>query len=159
MKNFFEKHKKLILEIFRFLLVGGIATLVDFAFYELFRYVIFTFMNDTMNLVLSTSIGFLCGNIVNYFLSIIFVFKGAKEDKTTQTLKAFLIFTLIGVIGLGIKILVQTSGNYLMNLMFSPSKMFYIWLMDTFVYCVATLIVLIWNYIGRKLFIFKGETK
>ena len=43
--------------------------------------------------------------------------------------------------------------------MFDLTEAFWIWALDTFVYCVATLIVLIWNYIGRKLFIFKGETK
>ena len=120
-----------------------------------------------MNLILSTSLGFIFGNIVNYILSIIFVFKGAKEDKSTQTIKAFLIFTIIGVIGLGIKVLVQTGGNYLMSLIidwlfnniFNFSYSVWVWLLDTFVYCVATLIVLIWNYVGRKIFIFKGDKK
>ena len=118
MKNFIEKHKKLIMEILRFLLVGGIATVIDFGIYELCRFLLFKGMNDTLNLVLATTFGFIFGNIVNYILSIIFVFKGAKEDKKTQTLGAFLVFTLIGVIGLGIKVGVQTGGNYLMGLMF-----------------------------------------
>ena len=108
---------------------------------------------------MSTSLGFIFGNIVNYILSIIFVFKGAKEDKKTQTIGAFLVFTLIGVIGLGIKVGVQTGGKYLVSVLFNSLEGFWIWFMDTFVYCVATLIVLIWNYVGRKLFIFKGETK
>ena len=159
MKNFIEKHKKLIMEILRFLLVGGIATVIDFGIYELCRFLLFKGMNDTLNLVLATTFGFIFGNIVNYILSIIFVFKGAKEDKKTQTLGAFLVFTLIGVIGLGIKVGVQTGGNYLMDLMFETDKAFWIWFIDTFVYGVATLIVLIWNYVGRKLLIFKGETK
>lgn len=159
MKNFIEKHKKLIMEILRFLLVGGIATVIDFGIYELCRFLLFKGMNDTLNLVLATTFGFIFGNIVNYILSIIFVFKGAKEDKKTQTLGAFLVFTLIGVIGLGIKVGVQTGGNYLMGLMFETDKSFWIWFIDTFVYGVATLIVLIWNYVGRKLLIFKGETK
>ena len=50
-------------------------------------------------------------------------------------------------------------GGILMNILFTTEKAFWIWFLDTFVYCVATLIVLIWNYIGRKIFIFKGETK
>ena len=144
--------KELMKEILRFLLVGGLATLVDFGIYELCRFVLFQ--------------GF--GNIVNYILSIIFVFKGAKDDKSTQTVKAFLIFTVIGIIGLGIKVGVQTGGNYLMSLIIDWlfnnffikfSYLTWAWLLDTFVYCVATLIVLIWNYIGRKIFIFKGENK
>ena len=157
--------KELIKEILRFLLVGGLATLVDFGIYELCRFVLFNSLSNNINLILSTSLGFIFGNIVNYILSIIFVFKGAKEDKSTQTIKAFLIFTLIGVIGLGIKVGVQTGGNYLMSLIidwlfnniFNFSYSVWVWLLDTFVYCVATLIVLIWNYIGRKIFIFKGD--
>ena len=159
MKKFIEKHLSLIKEILRFLLVGGIATLIDFAIYELFRFIFLKNMLDPMNLIISTSLGFIMGNIVNYILSIIFVFKGAKEDKNTQTLKAFLIFTLIGIIGLGIKVLVQTGGNYLVGNLFELTENFWIWALDTFVYCVATLIVLVWNYIGRKLFIFKKEVK
>lgn len=162
-----NNRKELIKEILRFLLVGGLATLVDFGIYELCRFILFSGLSNNLNLVLSTSLGFIFGNIVNYILSIIFVFKGAKEDKNTQTVKAFLIFTLIGVIGLGIKVLVQTSGNYLMSLIidwffnniFNFSYSVWVWLLDTFVYCIATLIVLIWNYIGRKIFIFKGENK
>ena len=159
MKNFIEKNRKLLEEIFRFLLVGGLATLVDFLIYELFRFVILKGIEDSLNLIIATTLGFIVGNIVNYFLSIAFVFKGAKEDKKTQTIGAFLVFTLIGVVGLGIKVGVQTGGNYLMGLMFNPKEAFWIWFLDTFIYCFATLIVLIWNYIGRKLFIFKGETK
>lgn len=159
MKEFIIKHQKLIKEILRFLLVGGLATLVDFLVYELFRFILLKGIDDTTNLIISTSLGFIFGNIINYFLSIIFVFKGAKDDKKTQTFTAFMIFTLIGIIGLGIKVGVQTSGNYLLDLWFTIDKSFWIWFADTFVYCFATLIVLIWNYIGRKLFIFKGETK
>ena len=155
MKEFIKKHEKLLKEIGRFLIVGGLATLVDFAIYELFRFLILKSIDNTINLVISTSLGFICGNIVNYFLSIIYVFKGAKEDKKTQTVGAFLVFTLIGVIGLGIKVGVQTGGNYLVSVLFNSLEGFWIWFMDTFVYCVATLIVLIWNYVGRKLFIFK----
>ena len=159
MKNFINKHKDLLSEIFRFLLVGGLATVVDFIIYELCRFVIFSGLSNNINLVLATSLGFIFGNIVNYILSIVFVFKGAKEDKSTQTFKSFMIFTIIGVIGLGIKVGVQTGGNYVMNLMFTATSNFWIWFIDTFVYCVATLIVLVWNYIGRKIFIFKGEKK
>ena len=159
MKNFINKHKDLLSEIFRFLLVGGLATVVDFIIYELCRFVIFSGLSNNINLVLATTLGFIFGNIVNYILSIVFVFKGAKEDKSTQTFKSFMIFTIIGVIGLGIKVGVQTGGNYVMNLMFTATSNFWIWFIDTFVYCVATLIVLVWNYIGRKIFIFKGEKK
>ena len=152
-------NKKLFYEILRFLLVGGIATIFDFGGFELGTYVLFKNMSEVLNQVLSTALGFIIGNIINYILSIIFVFKGAKEDKKTQTVGAFLIFTIIGVIGLFIKIGCQTGGEALMGLMFTPETDFWAWFMKTFVYCVATVIVLVWNYVGRKLLIFKNSTK
>lgn len=157
LSNFYQKNKNIILEILRFLLVGGLATVIDFAVFELCLYVIFSSLGETLNLVLSTTCGFVVGLVFNYIFSIIFVFKGAKEDKKTQTIQAFLLFTLIGVIGLGIKIGIQTGGNALLNLLFPEAQGFWSWFIDTFVYGIATLIVLVWNYIGRKLLIFKGD--
>ena len=159
LNNFYQKNKGIILEILRFLLVGGLATIIDFAVFELCMYVLFSTLEETLNLVLSTTCGFVVGLIFNYIFSIIFVFEGAKEDKKTQTIKAFLLFTLIGVIGLGIKIGIQTGGNALMNVIFPSADGFWSWFIDTFIYGVATLIVLVWNYVGRKLLIFKGESK
>lgn len=154
-KKIYYNHKELILEILRFLLIGGLATIIDFIVYEICFYFIFSFLNDNLNLALSTSFGFLIGLIFNYIFSIIFVFKNAKNDKSTQNFQSFLIFTIIGIIGLGIKIIIQTGGNYLFSLIFPNLDGFLAWLINTFVYGIATLIVLIWNYIGRKLFIFK----
>ena len=50
MKNFINKHKDLLSEIFRFLLVGGLATVVDFIIYELCRFVIFSGLSNNINL-------------------------------------------------------------------------------------------------------------
>lgn len=168
MSSFFEKHpklgakKELIYEILRFLLVGVIATGVDYLFYILGSYLLFRSMDTTWCTILSTALGFVAGNFVNFGLSIVFVFKGAKEDKKTHSFMSFLIFTIIGIIGLFIKMGVQTGGNYLLLTLAFPELekgMFWYWFIDTFVYCVATLIVLIWNYVGRKLLIFKNTGK
>lgn len=157
MKEFLKKHEKFLFEILRFLLVGGLATIIDYIVFELSYNLIFITLDEMINLALSTALGFLFGNIFNYIFSIIFVFKGAKENKKTQTIGAFLLFTLIGVIGLGIKIGCQTGGTYLMNLIYNPSSNFGIWFKRALVYGVATLIVLVWNYTCRKLLIFKGD--
>ena len=53
--------KELMKEILRFLLVGGLATLVDFGIYELCRFVLFTGLSKNLNLILSTSLGFIFG--------------------------------------------------------------------------------------------------
>ena len=55
-KKFIEKHKKLIMEILRFLLVGGIATVIDFGIYELCRFLLFKGLENNLNLILSTTL-------------------------------------------------------------------------------------------------------
>ena len=69
-----KNKKELMKEILRFLLVGGLATLVDFGIYELCRFVLFQGLGNNVNLILSTSLGFIFGNIVNYILSISLLF-------------------------------------------------------------------------------------
>ena len=43
--------KELMKEILRFLLVGGLATLVDFGIYELCRFVLFQGLGNNFNLI------------------------------------------------------------------------------------------------------------
>lgn len=159
--NFFARNKQLLQEILRFLIIGGLATIIDFGFFQLSKYVLFVSLsNDKMVTFLATAIGFIFGNIFNYIFSIIFVFKGAKENKKSQTAKSFLIFSLIGVLGLVIKYFCIDRGYALIELLFDlDNSSFLKWFLETIVYCLATLIVLIWNYIGRKLLIFKGDEK
>lgn len=160
----------LLMEIVRFLLVGGLATVVDYLVYALFYYIIlkdlssitytFIFIPSDLNTTLSITAGFICGNIVNYFLSIVFVYIGAKQDKSTQTAKSFIVFTIIGVLGLLLKICLQNGGNALVGLLqIEEERKFLLWFLNTCVYAVATLIVLVWNYVGRKLLIFKNAAK
>jgi putative flippase GtrA len=61
-----------------------------------------------------------------------------------RKLKGFIQFLVIGIIGLGLKAL----G---MNFMVEVLELFYI-----LAHIMTTLIVLVWNYMGRKILIFKG---
>ena len=165
-----KNSNSLFMEIVRFLLVGGLATVVDYLVYVLFYYVIlkdltsieytFIFIPSDLATTLSITAGFIVGNIVNYILSIVFVYIGAKDDKKTQTAKSFLIFTLIGILGLLLKVCIQNGGNALVGLLnIAEDRKFLLWFLNTCVYAVATLIVLVWNYVGRKLLIFKNTNK
>ena len=76
-ESFFVKHRKLIFEIIRFLLVGGFATLVDWAISFFVTSITPSVMVGSLDIthtVLSTACGFSIGLLVNYFLSVIFVF-------------------------------------------------------------------------------------
>ena len=70
--------KELMKEILRFLLVGGLATLVDFGIYELCRFVLFTGLSNNLNLILSTSLGFIFGGLIafTFFMAFLKMFAG-----------------------------------------------------------------------------------
>ncbi len=155
-----EKQTKgqLFWEIFRFLLVGGTATVIDWAI----AYVFYAWLlppaliGEVGALLISTALGFCVGLIVNWLLSVSFVFRQVKDEESVKTKRSFFTFTAIGVIGLVISelgmLLVPVLPDF--SLFGTPTFLGTVWswwLMKG----VMTAIVLVWNYIGRKVFIFK----
>ena len=153
-----QTKKELFWEIFRFLLVGGTATVFDYAITYLFFHFILpeSLVGFFLATTFSVIFGFTCGLLINWFLSVYFVFREVKNKAESSSKKAFLIFTLIGVIGLGITwlgmLLVDVLPAFQIfgveNFLGEPWKW---WMMKV----VMTCIVLVWNYVGRKLFVFK----
>ena len=155
-----QTKKELFWEIFRFLLVGGTATIIDWAVAYLFQAWLLppTLVGDAASLFFSTAFGFCVGLVVNWLLSISFVFRKVKDEASVRTGKSFLTFTLIGVIGLVISILGMQIVPFIpaFSLFGTPTFLglaWSWWLMKG----LMTGIVLMWNYIGRKLFIFKTK--
>lgn len=155
-----EKQTKtqLFWEIFRFLLVGGTATIADYAVSYLFYHFLLPvgLVGHFWATTFSVLFGFTVGLCLNWVLSVTFVFRAVKDKKASSSSKAFLVFALIGLIGLGITwlgmLLVKVLPNF--SLFGTPTFLgedWIWWLMK----CVMTCIVLVWNYIGRKLFVFK----
>ena len=154
-----QTKKELFWEIFRFLLVGGGATVVDWAIAYLFYAWLLppALVGDVCALILSTALGFCFGLIVNWVLSVSFVFRKVKGEQSVKSKKSFLTFTAIGVIGL----LISEAGMLLVpvlpsitlfgSALFLGTEWIW-WLMKG----VMTCIVLVWNYIGRKLLVFKS---
>ena len=149
-----QTKKDIFLEIIRFLIVGGIATLCDYAVFYLFNLVILKGLNDSANLVIATALGFLTGLLVNWFLQK-FVYSYITDNET-KSKKVFIKFVIVSLIGLGITELGMylaspLYGKYVWTIIvsFDPVKLFFKLLM--------TGIVLVWNYIARKLFVFKTK--
>lgn len=141
------KLKPLISEFARYLVVGGTAALLDWGTFYLSYNYIFAGMGS-WQLTLATAAGFIAGLILNYILSLVWVFKSAKENNKGKTVSAFMIFTVIGVIGL-----LLTEAGMHFGCMLAGEK--YYMLVRIFV----TGVVLIWNYAARKIFIFKDDRK
>lgn len=149
----FINQKTLFGEIMRFVLVGGLATVVDFLAMGVTLYLFDpslypSFFNafygggepTLLANCFGTGIGFLVGLMANYLLSVIFVF---NEKGNSKSLKGFIIFAIFSAIGLGIHIL----GMYLLNGLLNLNQ----WLVKIFL----TLVVLVYNYLTRKFLIFK----
>lgn len=144
-----EKKAKLLRlfwEFFRYALVGGIAFLVDYGTLILFRELILT-GETSWELMLSAAAGFVTGLVTNYVLSLVFVFRKTENSGNGKSLSAFIIFTVIGLIGLGLTELIMYLGTELLHISY------------LFVKIAAAAIVLVWNYVGRKLLIFDKKGK
>lgn len=124
---------KLIKQILKFGVVGGIAFLIDYSLlYILTEYA-------KIPVLYSSIISFSVSVIFNYILSTKWVF----TTKEKQTLKDFIIFVLLSVIGLGINQLIMYLGVDKLNIYYMIVKLF------------ATAVVMVYNFISRKLIIEK----
>ena len=133
---FLTPTKNGFLQFFRYLFVGGIATVVDWG-------VLFA-LTECLQLhhLVSAVFAFAAGLITNFLLSKLLVFS-ANEAKT-NALMEFLGYVLIGIIGLGITELILFVFTDRLSLYYMLSK------------AIATVIVLVWNYLARKLLLYKN---
>ncbi len=123
------------LQFVRYVFVGGIATVVDWG--ALF---LLTDLAHIYHLV-SAIIAFVAGLITNFLLSKLLVFN-ANEVKVNPTVE-FISYGIIGLVGLGITELIMFLLTNCLSVHYMVSKM------------AATVIVLAWNYLARKLVLYK----
>ncbi len=140
----FEKYRKLFWEFFRYAIVGGIAFLSDAVTLALFREFILKGGTKT-ELFLSTAAGFIAGLAVNYILSLIFVFRQSENKSSGKSVGAFIVFAVVGVIGLGLTELGMYAGVYILKMHYLITKV------------IVAALVLVWNYAGRKIFVFNKK--
>ena len=145
------------IQFFRFIFVGGIATVVDIAVatvtYEWMglKAARLSFFGFDGGLLIANALGFLLGLAVNYCLSILWIFRNENINR----LKEFLSFTLIGLAGLGIKLLVvAVLERYVFNM---ETVILGILPMVTLVSIIATLAAFIWNFAARKFILYNQK--
>ena len=132
---FLKPTTNVILQFLRYVFVGGIATVADWG--------VLFFLTEAFGLhpLFSAIFAFFAGLVVNYFLSRLFVFK-ANESRYSRA-GEFVAYSLIGAVGLGLTegimyITIAMAGNHYMI-----GKV------------IATVIVLLWNYIARRKIVYK----
>ena len=129
-----------ISEFVRYGIVGGLSFVVDMLVLVLLRE---TILRDVaFGLYISAMLGFIAGLLVNYVLSIKFVFNAAKSGKG-RGVGSFMLFALICVLGLVLTELGMWVGVEVMGLYYVIVKAF-----------VAG-VVLVWNYAAKKFLIFR----
>ena len=122
----------LIQQIFKFGIVGGIATVIDFACI----YVLKEFLN--LPVILSNTLSFCIATIYNYWASIHWVFNVNKEKNPK---KNFILFILFSVIGLLLNDLIVWYTIDTFHIYYLLGKV------------IATGIVMIFYFITRKIFL------
>lgn len=124
---------KLTNQIVKFILVGGTAFIIDFSIYYLSTEVL------SVPYLIAGIISFVVSLIFNYLMSIKWVFRVNHK----QTIKEIGLFVMLSVLGLGINQLVLFLAVEIMGLHHIQAKI------------IATVVVMVFNFITRKLLIEK----
>ena len=132
---FITPTKNSALQFFRYVFVGGIATVVDWGILYLLTSV------AGIHHLVSAVIAFLAGLVVNFSLSKLFVFKA--DEAKTGAYGEFIGYGLIGAAGLGITETIMFVMTDRLAVHYMVSKI------------TATAVVLVWNYFARKKIIYK----
>lgn len=129
-----DNTKKILLQIFKFAIVGGIAFIIDYVTLIICKEVFH------LNTLLSAAIAFTVSVIVNYILSIKWVFDVSNKHSNKRN---FIIFIIFSLMGLGLTELIMWIGEDILHISYLIVKI------------VATIIVMIFNFITRKIFLEK----
>lgn len=157
-KGMDSKMKKLVEQIMKFGAVGFLCFFIDYLVGLVVLHVVlgvgvFGENSFSMGSQIGSALGFTVSVIVNYILSFKFVF----ERKENMNRKAeFVIFIILSVIGLGLNQVVMWICTVLVyNNVEWIQKLLGYGLAFTVAKVIATAIVMVYNFITRKIFLEK----
>ncbi len=151
------KNRSLIEQILKFGVVGGLSFLIDFIVYTLIILVFSGGKDPSRPVVaLAALFGFVISLIFNYLTSMKFVF---VHDEAMDRRKEFLIFAVLSVIGLllneaiilGVLAVFDHAAFLQTELLWAYKE----WIGKI----IATGIVMVYNFVTRKIFIEKKQEK
>lgn len=129
-----NKSNNIFVQLFRYLFVGGFAFVFDFGI----LYILTEYFQ--VYYLFSAAISFIIGLSINYVLSILWVFE--KRTIKNYYLELF-IFSFIGVVGLFLNEVILWFFTEKVGAYYLISKI------------LATIIVLLWNFLVRKFVLFR----
>lgn len=134
MKKLFKKifNKKFIKQVFKFGIVGVIATIIDWSIF----YVCTNILN--IHYAISNVIGFTVSVIFNYYASVKWVFDVNKEKSAKRN---FVLFISLSIVGLLLTELLLYIGIELIGMKKFTTKV------------LASIIVMVFNFVTRKKFL------
>lgn len=124
--------KKIINQLFKFGIVGGIAFVIDYGLLYLLTEKIGIYY------LVSSLISFSVSVIFNYIASVLWVF---DVDKEKSEVRNFIYFIGLSIVGLGINELIMWGGVDKLHIYYMLVKLF------------ATAVVMVFNFITRKMFL------
>ena len=133
-KLFVQPTDNSMLQLIRYCFVGGSAFMVDAGgLYVLTEYAGIYYL-------LSATISFIAGLVVNYLLSTSWIF---RKSKLVNRWTEFVIYSAIGVVGLGMNALFLYVFTDCLHIYYMLSKI------------ITAAMVMLWNFFARKIILFK----
>ena len=124
--------KNMIVQLFRFGIVGIVATLIDFLILYLFK------EYCGFSVLLASFLAYVVSSVINYLLSTRWVF---KSNVLSEHYK-IIIFIIISLIGVILNELIMYFGE-LVSIYYMITKV------------ISTIVLLVFNFISRKIFLEK----
>ena len=141
-----EQKKSRTAEIIRFAITGGVCFVVELAVLILLK------GRLGLDTLIATPVAFLVSVILNYLLCVIWVFRGA-ENRGAAAKAGFLVTSLIG---LGLNEVLMLLFRLLLGedavILTIRSKEINMYVLNK---CLATLIVMIWNYFSKRAILYR----
>lgn len=119
------------IQFLRYIVVGGISFVADAGTLWI--------LEHWLDYLIAAAVAFIVGLIVNFVLSKLFVFQSKKNNSVLE----FAVYAVIGVVGLGLTELLMYVFTDKMGLYFIISKI------------ITAAIVLVWNFVARKVILYR----
>lgn len=143
--------KKLINQILKFGIVGVIAFFVDFVVFMAVTMALGkTNVSDLFARIVGGFFGFTISVIVNYVLSMKFVFTRKKDISRKKEFTVFLILSLIGLL---LNEVLLALGTAFFNHAFAEFAKNHVNIVSVIDKVFATGIVMVYNFVSRKIFL------